>query len=740
MTDNTVSAIAAGAFIESIGVNTHTTYLNTAYANTDLVASSLAYLGIDHIRDGIPGLDSACFAGEKALAAAGYKFDFVMETPTAGAFAALDYLATNNPGSVFSVEGPNEVGFTPVTFDGGNGVANQIADQQAIYDAVHADPALSGVSVLNLTVGLQSSISYSQLGNMSGMADQGNAHEYAPYGFSPAFDWSGILGLEGSPTPGLPMAVTEAGYYTLPGSPSGVDELVQAKYTLDLLMDAAKSGVTQTYLYELLDEQPDPTGTNRQEHYGLFHNDGTPKLAAIAIHNLTTILKDPGGSPPVPTGSLSYDVDGLPSDGSQVLFEKQNGVFAIALWAEPTIWNHFLAQEVAAPVETVSVSFPRVQREILVFDPLLGTAPVATYTNFSKIDLQITDHPLIVETGPVSVDPTTLVVTEALANDTGWSSTDRLTSDPTLKGTGAANAVVTLTFDGGPSVTTIADSSGNWTFTPTSLADGGHTVVASETDAAGNTGAASLTFALDTTPPTVTSAVASGNTDETVVTGQTLTITLGIGSRVRVAAPPLLLLGNGGTASYDPGHSSATTMAFNYTVGLGQVTRDLTVSGVEFATPGSITDRAGNVANLVGAGVSLGLGVNADPNGVACPSRGFLSLGGSAEIELFGPSKNHVAFSSGSTGTLQLDDSVQFIGTIAGLATGNFLDLADIAFGANTTLGYAANRFNTAGTLSVTDGSHTANIVLLGSYVAANFVMSNDGGGHVLITDPPVHH
>jgi hypothetical protein len=170
------------------------------------------------------------------------------------------------------------------------------------------------------------------------------------------------------------------------------------------------------------------------------------------------------------------------------------------------------------------------------------------------------------------------------------------------------------------------------------------------------------------------------------------------------------------------------------------VTRDLTVSGVEFATPGSITDRAGNVANLVGAGVSLGLGVNADPNGVACPSRGFLSLGGSAEIELFGPSKNHVAFSSGSTGTLQLDDSVQFIGTIAGLATGNFLDLADIAFGANTTLGYAANRFNTAGTLSVTDGSHMANIVLLGSYVAANFVMSNDGGGHVLITDPPVHH
>jgi hypothetical protein len=235
-----VPAIGAGVFLDSIGVNTHLGYLNTAYANTSLVESCLAYLGIDHVRDGISGMDSPSFAGERALAAAGYQMDLIMGTPTADAFASLDYLAKTYSGSVFSVEGPNEVGFRPVWFDGGNGVVNQIEDQQAIYNAVHADPALKGVPVLNLTLGLQSSISYSQLGNMTGMANQGNAHEYAPYGFSPAFDWSGILALEGSPTPGLPMAVTEAGYDTLPGSASGVDELVQAKYTLDLLMDSGE--------------------------------------------------------------------------------------------------------------------------------------------------------------------------------------------------------------------------------------------------------------------------------------------------------------------------------------------------------------------------------------------------------------------------------------------------------------------------------------------------------------------
>jgi Ca2+-binding RTX toxin-like protein len=40
-----------------------------------------------------------------------------------------------------------------------------------------------------------------------------------------------------------------------------------------------------------------------------------------------------------------------------------------------------------------------------------------------------------------------------------------------------------------------------WTFTPSGLADGVHTILASETDAAGNTGTASLTFTLDTTAP-----------------------------------------------------------------------------------------------------------------------------------------------------------------------------------------------------------------------------------------------
>ena len=46
---------------------------------------------------------------------------------------------------------------------------------------------------------------------------------------------------------------------------------------------------------------------------------------------------------------------------------------------------------------------------------------------------------------------------------------------------------------------------------------------------------------------------------------------------------------------------------------------------------------------------------------------------------------------------------------------------------------------NTGGTLSVTDSTHTANIALLGNYMASSFVPSSDGHGGTLVTDPPAN-
>ena len=111
-------------------------------------------------------------------------------------------------------------------------------------------------------------------------------------------------------------------------------------------------------------------------------------------------------------------------------------------------------------------------------------------------------------------------------------------------------------------------------------------------------------------------------------------------------------------------------------------------------------------------------------------SGGYLELGGG------NGAGGVVTFSGGDI--LKLDDSLHFNGKIAGFALPDQLDLADIAFGANTTLGFSEAGNNTSGTLTVSDGTHTANILLLGQYVAGNFHITSDGGGGTVVTDPPV--
>ena len=100
-----------------------------------------------------------------------------------------------------------------------------------------------------------------------------------------------------------------------------------------------------------------------------------------------------------------------------------------------------------------------------------------------------------------SVAPT---VTEALGTDTGRSNTDRVTSNATLTGGGDPNAVVTLKEGAVLIGTAIANGSGAWSFTPGGLAQGSHTILASETDLAGKIGTASLSFTYDTSAPAVT--------------------------------------------------------------------------------------------------------------------------------------------------------------------------------------------------------------------------------------------
>ena len=91
----------------------------------------------------------------------------------------------------------------------------------------------------------------------------------------------------------------------------------------------------------------------------------------------------------------------------------------------------------------------------------------------------------------------------------------------------------------------------------------------------------------------------------------------------------------------------------------------------------SISDLAGHNANLAGAGADLSLQIDTDATGPAGASSGSFAVSGSTDLELFGASSANVSFAAGDTGTLNLHDSQSFAGTVAGLALGDYLDLAD---------------------------------------------------------------
>ena len=99
-----------------------------------------------------------------------------------------------------------------------------------------------------------------------------------------------------------------------------------------------------------------------------------------------------------------------------------------------------------------------------------------------------------------------------------------------------------------------------------------------------------------------------------------------------------------------------------------------------------------------------------------------------------------VNFGANSTGQLDLAHSMGYLGRISGFGTNTSqsIDLEDITF-AGATRTWTPAGSNIEGILNVTDGAHSVNLTLLGHYVTGNFTLHDDGTGHVLVTDPPLH-
>jgi hypothetical protein len=405
ITSSNQSVLSASAFTSSIGVNTHVSYAWGGYNNLALVEADLKYLGVTSLRDGLTNIPAAQPVLD-GLASAGYKFDLGVSSsiPASGAaglqqyIQALDAFQAKHPGSIIALEGLNEVNLQAFSYNGSSSIEAAAQFQQAYYAAIKADASLAKLPVYNLTLGYTDPTDFAKLGNLGASSDYANSHAYVSTGTTPAAALSSALNLASSVSPGDPSVITETGYTTLSTTPFlGVNESVQAKSILNTLMDAFKDGVGKTYLYELLDRNSSSSDTNAQSHFGLFYDDGTPKLAATAVHNLTTILNDDGKGSGQPTTPLNYTLSNMPDSGNSMVLGKSNGAYDLVVWAEPKVWDPKTNTEISNPSQTVTVQLDAVHQSIKVYDPTGGTDPIATYSNVSSFTIPVSDHPIIIE-------------------------------------------------------------------------------------------------------------------------------------------------------------------------------------------------------------------------------------------------------------------------------------------------------------------------------------------------------
>ncbi len=146
---------------------------------------------------------------------------------------------------------------------------------------------------------------------------------------------------------------------------------------------------------------------DRELHFGLFTFTNEPKLAAMAIRNLTSILRHSfrdesrSANPPLAAGSIAIELS-QPDQGTPVLsliLAKEDGSKLVALWRETPIWDTRSGRPLEAPPIQAVVAFDRACADVRSYDPLRSSDPTSVGKGNSAA-LSVTDHVQLVECSP----------------------------------------------------------------------------------------------------------------------------------------------------------------------------------------------------------------------------------------------------------------------------------------------------------------------------------------------------
>ncbi|MCU0525741.1 MAG: hypothetical protein MUF72_13045 [Elainella sp. Prado103] len=296
--------------------------------------------------------------------------------------------------SLDAIEGPNEwdlrsgVTYRDQAFPEGLRIF-----QSELYAAIKQDPETTHFDVVAPSI-VQTAHA-ADLGAVP--CDTGNMHTYMgsypsePKLFRKIADAQVVC-------PGQPVMATEAGWHSAKTDPrsQGVSESVASKLIPRLWLEFFNHGIQRTFIYELIDLFPEDG--DKENRFGLLRSDGSRKPAFIALKNMMHLLADAGFAF-VPE-MLNYRLEGSVGRIHHTLLQKSNRNFYLILWQEVPAFDR-RKRDLVVPDRSVTLSLQTPMQLARLYRPLESDQSLAVWQKPTSIQLQIPDHPLIVELVPI---------------------------------------------------------------------------------------------------------------------------------------------------------------------------------------------------------------------------------------------------------------------------------------------------------------------------------------------------
>ena len=369
---------SAARLVDSIGVNVHFNFLDTAYSRQVEVIDRLRELGIHHLRDGQPLAGQAIETVMPAAARAGMRMTLITDVardPAPDVQQSVRVLGDR----IAAFEAPNELDNSGDPGWVGKLTAYMPALEAAVRQGAPGVPLL-GPSLVN---------SSSRVELPEDLPGLFNDHPYA-LGEAPEPALGDGLREARPAEERKGMYFTETGYHNALAATTGqppVSEEAAAVYLPRALVAAFGAGVRRTFVYELLDEKPDPGLHDSEQHFGLLRNDLSPKPAFTAIKTLIAAVRSSPGSG---SGVLPWDLR-APEDADvqHVVLARRDGSRAIAIWRPVSVWDTDERRAVDPGSVSVELLWGRAARDVSVWRPSVSEQPVLRRAQARRMALDL---------------------------------------------------------------------------------------------------------------------------------------------------------------------------------------------------------------------------------------------------------------------------------------------------------------------------------------------------------------